>query len=254
MLKFPRLWTRTLATLALIALVPAQQTWSQSSSTPPAKSPIEDPDTQIDRKQLPLGGQKTPSRKKTGGKTAKKPRKPLSPLELLMKDGIPAHAEKRAVLREDLYALLATSANAKEAKKIAVQIQRVWRTSGSDTVSVLFTRATRALKAKDKKLALTLLDSVVELAPDNAEAWNRRAFIHYSSKDYRSAVGDLRRALALDKSHFKALDGLASIFQQIGDDAKALKVYEQLRQIHPFWPGSDKAHKDLKGKVQGRRI
>ena len=126
------------------------------------------------------------------------------------------------------------SANAKEAKKISIQIQRVWRTSGSDTVSVLWTRASRALKAKDTKLALTLLDSVVELAPDNAEAWHRRAFIHYSSKNYRSAVGDLRRALALDKSHFKALDGLASIFRQIGDDAKALKVYEKLRQIHPY--------------------
>ncbi|MFT5510825.1 MAG: tetratricopeptide (TPR) repeat protein [Hyphomicrobiaceae bacterium] len=254
MLKFPRLWTRTLATLALIAASPVQQAWSQSQSTPPAKPPIEDPDTQVDRKQAPSIGGKTPSQITPGGKIAKKPSKPASPLDLLMKDGIPAHAEKRAVLREDLYALLATSANAKEAKKIARQLQLVWRTSGSDTVSVLFTRATRALKAKDKKLALTLLDSVVELAPDNAEAWNRRAFIHYSSKDYRSAVGDLRRALALDKSHFKALDGLASIFQQIGDEAKALKVYEQLRQIHPFWPGLDKAYKELKGKVRGRGI
>ena len=171
-----------------------------------------------------------------------------------MKDGIPVHAEKRAVLREDLYALLATAANEKEAIQIAAQIERIWRTSGSDTVSVLLTRATRALKAKDQKLALTLLDSVVELAPDNAEAWNRRAFIHYSSKNFRAAVGDLRRALALDKNHFKALDGLASIFQQIGDDAKALRVYEQLRDIHPFWPGLDKAYESLKGKVQGRGI
>jgi tetratricopeptide (TPR) repeat protein len=171
-----------------------------------------------------------------------------------MKDGIPAQAQKRAVLREDLYALLATAANAKEAKKIARQIERVWRTSGSDTVSVLMSRAGRALKAKDQKLALTLLDSVVELAPDNAEAWNRRAYVHYSSKNYRAAVGDLRRALALDKSHYKALDGLGAIFQQIGDDAKALKVYKQLRQIHPFWPGLDKAYDTLKGKVQGRGI
>ena len=99
-----------------------------------------------------------------------------------------------------------------------------------------------------------LADSVVELAPDNAEAWNRRAFIHYSAKDFRAAVGDLRRALALDKNHFKALDGLASIFQQIGEDAKALKVYEQLRDIHPFWPGLDKTYEKLKGKVQGRGI
>ena len=180
--------------------------------------------------------------------------KPTSPLGLLMKDGIPDHAAKRAVLRDDLYALLATAPNAKEAKKIAGQIQRVWRANASDTISVLMRRAGHALKAKDKTLALTLLDSVVELAPDHAEAWNRRAFVHYSTKNYRAAVGDLRRALALDKNHFKALDGLATIFQQIGDDAKALKVYEQLRQVHPHFPDLDKAYENLKRKVEGRGI
>ena len=189
-----------------------------------------------------------------GGQAARKPAKPPSPLDLVMKDGIPEHADKRAVLRDDLYALLATAANEKEAKKIASQIERVWLTSGSDTVSVLMRRATAALKGKDEKLALNLLDTIVELAPDYAEAWNRRAFVHYSTKNFRAAVGDLRRTLALDKNHFKALEGLASIFQQIGDDGKALKVYEQLREIHPFAPGLDKTYEGLKNKVEGRGI
>lgn len=190
-----------------------------------------------------------PAIPKTSPKT-----KPKSPLDLVMKDGIPAHAAKRAILREDLYALLATSGSKAEAKKIAAQLERVWLTSGSDTITVLLSRATRALKRKDTTLALTLLDNVVGLAPDNAEAWNRRAFVHYSMKNYRAAVGDLRRALALDKNHFKALDGLASIFKQMGDDAKALAVYEQLRQTHPHWPNLDKTYNDLKKKVQGQGI
>ena len=242
-----RSWIMAIAAAMLSAGAPVGQAVAQDNPAPPSKRPLDDnADTDQGRRSTPpIGG---------GHTTAPRPKKPASPLELLMKDGIPVHAEKRAVLREDLYALLATAANEKEAKQIAAQIERIWRTSGSDTVSVLLTRATRALKAKDQKLALTLLDSVVELAPDNAEAWNRRAFIHYSSKNFRAAVGDLRRALALDKNHFKALDGLASIFQQIGDDAKALRVYEQLRDIHPFWPGLDKAYESLKGKVQGRGI
>lgn len=245
---FTRLWVVTMAMAMVVTASPVHQAWAQNVA-PPSKKPLADPETQLEADKAPEAGK--PGAGKT---TANKPRKRMSPLELLMKDGIPAHAEKRAVLREDLYALLATSANAKEAKKIASQIERVWRTTGSDTVSVLMSRASRALKAKDSTLALTLLDSVVELAPDNAEAWNRRAFVHYSTKNFDSAVGDLRRALALDKNHFKALDGLASIFQQIGDDAKALAVYEKLRQIHPFWPGLDKAYKTLKGKVRGRGI
>ena len=248
--RFPRSWSMALAgalmTVAAHAGPAAAQDTPRETPSPPSQNPRDDRATDSER------GIKTPPPIRRELKP--KPKKAASPLDLVMKDGIPAHAEKRATLRDDLYALLATAANAKEAKKIARQIQRVWRTSGSDTVSVLMRRAGRAMKGKDQKLALKLLDSVVELAPDNAEAWNRRAFVHYASKNYHAAVGDLRRALALDKNHFKALDGLASIFQQIGDDAKALKVYEQLREIHPFWPGLDKAYDSLKGKVQGRGI
>ena len=228
-----------LLTLAASGLVMAAAgtALAQDKAEPPIKPPaIDTPESRVD----------TPS--------DKKPKKPKSPLDLVMKDGIPAHASKRAILRDDLYALLATAGTPKEAKKIAAQIERVWRTSGSDTVSVLMRRASRALKSKDQKLALTLLDSLVELAPDNAEAWNRRAYVHYTSKNYRAAVGDLRRALALDKNHYKALDGLASIFQQIGDEAKALKVYEQLRGIHPHQPGLEKTYRTLKSKVEGRGI
>lgn len=239
-LKF---WTIALA-IGLVVAVAAGQSIAQDKADPPVEQ-RKDETVEPPRSKPPAPGAEASKKRK---------KKIASPLDLLMKDGIPAHAEKRAVLREDLYALLATAANEKEAKRISAQIQRVWRASGSDTVSVLMLRATRALKAKDEKLALSLLDSVVELAPDNAEAWNRRAFIHYSTKDFRAAVGDLRRALALDKNHFKALDGLASIFQQIGEDAKALKVYEQLRDIHPFWPGLDETYEKLKGKVQGRGI
>ena len=179
---------------------------------------------------------------------------PQSPLDLVMKDGIPKHAAKRAILRDDLYALLATAGSAAEAKKISRQLQRVWAESGSDTAAVLLARAARAFKAKNNQLALELLDAVVELKPDHAEAWNRRAYVHYRMNNYTAAVGDLRRALALDENHFKALDGLASIFQQMGDDAKALSVYEKLQGVHPFWPGLDKALSTLRDKVEGRGI
>jgi tetratricopeptide (TPR) repeat protein len=232
----------TLTIVSFIVGVPIVSALAQDKPTAPTQKPMEPPpgeDIRVDE-LLPANG--------------KKSAKALSPLDLVMKDGIPALAKNRAMLREDLYALLATAVTAKEAKKIASQIERVWLTTGSDTVSVLMMRANRALKVKDKKLALKLLDSVVVLSPDSAEAWNRRAYVHYASKNYPAAVGDLRRALALDKNHFKALDGLASIFRQLGDDTKAFQVYKQLREIHPHWPGLEKAYQELKGKVQGRGI
>lgn len=234
---------RSIAVALLICLFAAPG-WAQKGGD---AGPL--PDT-----QAPGASERERSRESGPAARGKKRTTPKTPLELLMKDGIPKHAEKRAILREDLYALLATAATPKEAKQIAGQIERVWRATNSSTVAVLMVRATRALKAKKSELALELLDVVVELAPDHAEAWNRRAFLHFKARNFESAVGDLRRALALDPNHYKALDGLASIFQQFGDNGKALAVYEQLRQVYPHWPGLDKAYDNLKSKVQGRGI
>jgi len=252
MQQVSRSFIAVLAALSLAGGISLGSAWAQDKPT----APTQKPPTEKLPTEKPL--QRSPDAdKQIDGLLSgapKKPAKALSPLDLVMKDGIPVLAKDRAVLREDLYALLATAGSAKEAKKIATQIERVWLTTGSDTVGVLMVRASRALKAKDKKLALQLLDTVVELAPDSAEVWNRRAYVHYSSKNFQAAVGDLRRALALDKNHFKALDGLASIFRQLGDDAKAFRVYKQLREIHPHWPGLEKAYQELKGKVEGRGI
>ena len=32
---------------------------------------------------------------------------------------------------------------------------------------------------------------MVELKPDHAEAWNRRAYVHFQMNNYTAAVGDL---------------------------------------------------------------
>src|SRR5262249_48381957 len=124
---------------------------------------------------------------------------------------IPESPAKRAMLLEDLYAHLATAADEEMAQRLAQTIERIWLTSGSDTVDVLMERALRAVNDKNAELALKLLDTVVELAPDYAEGWNRRAYVYYSENEFERSVADLRRVLALDPHHFKALDGLGQI-------------------------------------------
>ncbi len=179
---------------------------------------------------------------------------PKTPLEAALRDGIPSNAIKRARVRENLYALLATSTEKAGAKRVANALERVYLTSGSATVDLLMKRGIAAIKAKQLDKALTFLNAVTELAPDYAEGWNRRAYVFYKQNDFRQAVGDLRRVLALDPSHFKALDGLGTILRSTGDDAGALKVFEKLEEVHPFWPGADTVVQELKRKVEGRGI
>ncbi len=160
----------------------------------------------------------------------------------------------RAKILSNLYARLATARTKQSADKIAAQIEDIWFASGSATVSVLLQRAAVAFSEKRPGLALKFLDVVVELAPDFSEGWNRRAIAHYMRNDYARALGDLRRTLALDPNHYKALEGLAQILREVGQKKGALKAYRQLQRVHPFWPQTDDNIKQLERDVEGQGI
>jgi tetratricopeptide (TPR) repeat protein len=163
----------------------------------------------------------------------------------------PAEREKTL---SDLYALLATADDEETAKAISDAIERVWLHSGSPTIDLLMERSIKAMSDKKVDLALKLLDHVVALAPDFTEAWNRRAYVHFVHNDVERALGDIRRTLALDPHHFKALDGLGQILREIGQKKGALKAFKQLLDVHPHWSGAKQAVEELEREVDGQGI
>ena len=167
---------------------------------------------------------------------------------------LPKTAAERDKALNDLYALLATAEDENAAKAIAEGIERVWVHSGSPTVDLLLGRAMKAVGEKNMDRALKLLDNVVEQAPDFTEGWSRRAYVYFQRNQVGQALGDLRRALALDPNHFKALDGLAQVLREIGHKKAALEVFRHLHEVHPYWPGTDRAIDELTREVEGQGI
>ena len=166
----------------------------------------------------------------------------------------PRTAAEREKALSDLYAYLATAEDAKQAQTISGSIERLWVTSGSDTVSLLMQRAMGAINGKNPELALKLLDAVVALAPDYAEGWNRRAYVHYTQNQVDLALGDLRRTLALDPNHFKALDGLVHILKDIGRKKEALQAARRLLDVNPYHEAAKQVVDELAREIEGRGI
>lgn len=166
----------------------------------------------------------------------------------------PKTPEEATKTINNLYAFLATTADHRQAGEIGAAIERLWRLSGGDTVNLLIDRAELFSSRNENEKALPLLDAAVDLAPDYAEAWSHRAYIEYRLENYPAALGDLRRALALDPNHFRALDGMAKILTQIGEKKAALEAYDQLLKIHPNIEGGETARDELKKEVEGRGI
>jgi len=76
---------------------------------------------------------------------------------------------------DELFTRLAAAKDATEANGVASLIERRWARSGGDTADLLMSRAEEAMKAKEFPLSIELLDRVLALRPEWAEAWHRRA-------------------------------------------------------------------------------
>jgi tetratricopeptide (TPR) repeat protein len=99
-----------------------------------------------------------------------------------------------------------------------------------------------------------MLDAIIEIRPQYAEAWNRRATVFYLKKDYGSALADLHQVLRREPRHFGALSGLGTIMQDLGDEKHALEAYRAALEVYPRLKGVGDRVKTLTEKVEGRPI
>jgi tetratricopeptide (TPR) repeat protein len=166
---------------------------------------------------------------------------------------LPNTAGERTKLLQNLYAYLATAEDEKQAQPIAQAIERLWLYSGSDTITVLMDRSAKAIGEKNLDLALKFLDAVVDLAPDFAEGWSRRAYVHHLRNDVERMVGDLRRCIALEPNHYRAMEFLGLVLRETGQKKAALKAFERLLEINPNAQGVPDVVKELSRDVDGQK-
>src|ERR1700745_1014552 len=132
-----------------------------------------------------------------------------------------------------LFDALKAAPDADIAKQVESRIWAIWLASGSDTADLLMSRVKAAIEAKDTRLAIQLLDSIIEIKPDYIEAWNRRATLFFAMKDYGRAMADIQEVLNREPRHFGALAGLGMILEEVGEDKQALEAFRKALAINP---------------------
>lgn len=160
---------------------------------------------------------------------------------------------KKEVL-SDLFDRLRDAPDEQSAELVAEAIDKIWMRSGSDTVDLLMSRAQRLVQEKELDVALDILDSVVAMAPKYPEGWNQRATILFLKRDFRRSLDDLRRVLALEPRHFKAISGLGLIMQEMGDKQAALKAFRHALKVYPQLSNARQLEKELAREVEGQGI
>ena len=178
------------------------------------------------------------------------PLKPVEPPTTLPR----AQPGDRTQNLDRLFEALKVAPDDDSAKYVENRIWAIWLGSPSDTANLLMGRVKTAVDGKDLDLAIKLLDAVIDIRPDFVEAWNRRATVYYTKKDFGRALADIHEVLAREPRHFGALSGLGIILQELGDDKRALEVFRRALAVHPRLERIPDLVKKLSDKIDGRDI
>ena len=74
---------------------------------------------------------------------------------------------------------------------------------------------------------------ILELTPDWAEGWNKRATVLYLMGRYQESLKDIDEVLKRESRHFGALSGQCLVHIKLKNYEKAIKSYETVKKIYP---------------------
>jgi tetratricopeptide (TPR) repeat protein len=142
-------------------------------------------------------------------------------------------ADQNDPMLDELFAALAGADDPQQAAFFEAEVWKRWHASGRDDVDSKLELGMTAMNSGDARAALRAFGEVVEVAPDFAEGWNKRATLYYLMGDYPASIEDIERTLALEPRHFGALSGLALIHEAQGRPFEALEALEKVVRVHP---------------------
>jgi tetratricopeptide (TPR) repeat protein len=82
--------------------------------------------------------------------------------------------------------------------------------------------------------AESVLTELIKKQPDFAEAWNRRAFLYYSTGKYQESLADCQIVIQINPVHFGALHGMGLCYAALGKYVDAIKVFKRALAIQPY--------------------
>ena len=116
-------------------------------------------------------------------------------------------------------------------------IWRIWARSGDQEADRLYQTGIEQMNAGDLKQAIVTFTRIIEIKPDFAEAWNKRATLYFLVGDLRKSLADCDEVMKRNPYHFGALAGYALIYTRLEYYERALEYSRRALQVNPNLDG-----------------
>ena len=136
---------------------------------------------------------------------------------------------------DNLFIQLKTATNFEKSKEIEDKIWDLWTTHPSkNDLTELLADGSSAMMNNKFNTAYDKFTEVIELDPNWAEAWNKRATVLYLMGKYELSQADIDKVLMIEKRHFGALTGQGLVQTALKNYQKAIDSYVEAHKVHPF--------------------
>jgi Flp pilus assembly protein TadD len=116
-------------------------------------------------------------------------------------------------------------------------VWRVWSRSGDAGADHLLEQGVGQMQTGQLDLALRTFSRAIELRPDFAEAWNKRATVYFLLGEDDLSLKDCDEVLKRNPRHFGVLAGYGQIYLRKGNLARALDYFQRALAINPNMDG-----------------
>ena len=139
-----------------------------------------------------------------------------------------------AVELDDLFEKLKKTGNPMTAKKIEGKIWELWTTHPSEkSLTDLLAKGSEYMAQNQLTSAHNVFSKAIELDPNWAEAWNKRATVLYLMGNFELSQNDIDMVLKLEKRHFGALSGQGLVQTAMKNYQKAIDSYIEAHKVYP---------------------
>lgn len=129
----------------------------------------------------------------------------------------------------------------------------VWSRSGDARVDELFARGVAQMGEQRLPEAIATFTRVIELKPDFAEGWNKRATAYFLAGEFRRSLKDCGEVVKRNPQHFGVLSGYGQIYLELDQPEKALEHFRRALEVNPNLEGVQGLAERLDSMIVRRR-
>ena len=145
-----------------------------------------------------------------------------------------ANSEERELELNKLFNQLKNNSDVPMAFEVEMKIWNIWSTHPSqENLTQLLANGSNLMTQRKLNKAYKTFSKVINLDPNWAEGWNKRATVLYMLGRYEESQEDINEVLKLEKRHFGALSGQGLVQIELKNYERAINSYKEVQKIYP---------------------